>query len=76
MRIVDHRGDQNVGSAKTKLPVPAVGGEHFIGDDNERQMRELARDVRAVILPWGHQLAEEPPDELAGHNLRFFRGEL
>jgi hypothetical protein len=31
--------------------------------------------VRGVILPWGHQLAEESPKELAGHYLRFFAGE-
>ena len=70
-------GDQNRESAKKKLPMPvlAVGSEHFIGADNERQMREVADDVRAVILPWGHQLAEESPDELAGHYLRFFAGE-
>ncbi|MCW2721720.1 hypothetical protein [Pseudonocardia sp.] len=85
MRIVDqiHRatptdGDQNIESARTplRMPVPAVGSEHFIGADNERQMREVAQDVRSVILPWGHQLAEESPDEPAGHYLRFFGGEL
>jgi hypothetical protein len=35
-------------------------------------MREVASDVRGVILPWGHQLAEEGPDELAAHYLEFF----
>lgn len=61
-------GGQNRESARTRLPIPvlAVGSEHFIGADNERQMREVADDERAVILPWGHQLAEEPPEELAG----------
>jgi pimeloyl-ACP methyl ester carboxylesterase len=70
--------EQNREAAKAKLPMPvlAVGSEHFIGADNERQMREVADDVRGVILPWGHQLAEESPDELAGHYLRFFRGEM
>lgn len=69
--------DQNREAAKTKLtmPVLAVGSEHFIGADNERQMREVADDVRGVILPWGHQLAEESPKELAGLYLRFFAGE-
>ena len=69
--------EQNREAAKNKLtmPVLAVGSEHFIGADNERQMREVADHVRGVILPWGHQLAEESPDELAGHYLRFFAGE-
>jgi pimeloyl-ACP methyl ester carboxylesterase len=66
--------EQNREAAKTRLPMPvlAVGSEYFIGADNERQMREVASDVRGVILPWGHQLAEEGPQELAGHYLEFF----
>lgn len=68
--------DQNHESAKTKLtmPVLAVGGEKFIGTDNERQMREVAEDVRGITFPWGHQLAEECPDALAAAYLKFFRG--
>lgn len=70
--------DQNKESAKTKLtmPVLAVGSEYFIGEDNERQMREVAEDVSAVILPWGHQLAEEDPEGLTAAYLDFLgRGE-
>ena len=65
--------DQNREAAKTKLkmPVLAVGSEYFIGADNQRQMRELAEDVSAVILPWGHQLAEENPEGLAAAYLDF-----
>ena len=65
---------QNRESAKTKLtmPVLAVGSEHFIADDNERQMREVAESVRGVILPFGHQLAEECPEMLAAAYLDFF----
>jgi pimeloyl-ACP methyl ester carboxylesterase len=67
--------DQNHESAKTKLkmPVLAVGSEYFIGKDNERQMREVAENVEAAILPWGHQLAEESPEELAAIYLKFFQ---
>jgi pimeloyl-ACP methyl ester carboxylesterase len=67
--------DQNHESAKTKLkmPVLAVGSEYFIGTDNERQMREVAENVEAAILPWGHQLAEESPEELAAIYLKFFQ---
>lgn len=66
--------DQNHEAAKTKLkmPVLAVGGRDFIGEDNERQMREVAEDVRGVIFPWGHQLAEECPEDLAKAYLEFF----
>ncbi|WP_082803614.1 alpha/beta fold hydrolase [Kocuria palustris] len=66
--------DQNREAAKTKLtmPVLAVGSEYFIGADTERQMREVAEDVRGVLLPWGHQLAEEDPEALASAYLNFF----
>ena len=57
------------------MPVLAVGGRDFIGEDNERQMREVATDVRGAILPWGHQLAEEAPQELAKIYLDFFAEE-
>lgn len=67
--------DQNHASAKTKItmPVLAVGGEKFIGTDNERQMKEVATDVRGVVLPWGHQLAEECPELLAEAYLAFLK---
>ena len=67
-------GRQNREAAKTKLkmPVLAVGSQYFIAEDNERQMREVAEDVRGVILPKGHQLAEECPEALAAEYLKFF----
>ena len=69
-------GRQNKEAAKTllKMPVLAVGSEYFIGADNERQMRQVAEDVRGVILPRGHQLAEECPDLLAAEYLKFLKG--
>lgn len=68
-------GKQNRESAKTKLrmPVLAVGSQYFIGEDNERQMREVAEDVTGTILPWGHQLAEECPDDLVKEYLKFLK---
>jgi pimeloyl-ACP methyl ester carboxylesterase len=67
-------GRQNKETAKTKLkmPVLAVGSQYFIAADNERQMREVAEDVRGVILPRGHQLAEECPEQLAAEYIKFF----
>ena len=69
-------GRQNREAAKTrlKMPVLAVGSQYFIGADNERQMRQVAEDVRGVILPRGHQLAEECPDLLAAEYLKFLKG--
>ena len=66
--------EQNRAAATTPLemPVLAVASEPFIGADNERVMREVATDVRAVSFPYGHQLAEECPDELAAAYLAFF----
>jgi hypothetical protein len=55
--------------------VLAVGGRYAIGADIERQMREVARDVRGVLLPAGHQVAEEAPYETAQAYPSFFRGE-
>jgi hypothetical protein len=68
--------EQNREAARTKLamPVLAVASEPFIGTENERVMREVATDVRAVSFPYGHQLAEECPDELAAAYLDFFSG--
>ena len=68
--------DQNREAAKSRLPMPvlAVGSEHFIGADNERQMREVADDVRGVILPWGDQLAEESPTSSSGITCDSLRG--
>mgnify|MGYP001029746164 CR=1 FL=1 len=68
-------GRQNREAAKTKLkmPVLAVGSQYFIGEDNERQMREVAENVRGVILPRGHQLAEECPEQLAAEYIKFFK---
>ena len=48
-----------------EMPVLAVGSSHFIGEEVERQMDLVAEDVSGVLLDWGHQLAEECPQELA-----------
>jgi pimeloyl-ACP methyl ester carboxylesterase len=69
-------GKQNREAAKTPLemPVLAVASDAFIGADNERVMREVATDVRSVSFPYGHQLAEECPADLASAYLTFFSG--
>ena len=35
-------------------------------------MREVADDVRGVTVPYGHQLAEECPEQVAQAYLDFF----
>jgi pimeloyl-ACP methyl ester carboxylesterase len=56
---------------KLDMPVLAVGSSHFIGDEVEHQMEYVADDVTGVTLDWGHQLAEECPEELAQELLEF-----
>ncbi|WP_375489885.1 alpha/beta fold hydrolase [uncultured Jatrophihabitans sp.] len=73
--LEDGRANRAAAETKLTMPVLAVGGRDFIGKDNERQMREVATDVRGAILPWGHQLAEEAPRELAQVYLDFFTEE-
>lgn len=76
-RAILQDAEQNREAAKRKLtmPVLAVGGRDFVGADAERQMREVAENVRGVVLPGGHQLAEECPKEVAREYLNFF-GEM
>lgn len=64
---------QNRESAKEKLtcPVLAVGGEAFIGRQVNHQMDLVAHNVLYEELPFGHQLAEECPHDLAQVYLRF-----
>ncbi|MGG1576072.1 alpha/beta fold hydrolase [Fictibacillus sp. NRS-1165] len=54
-------------ASKTKLqmPVLALGSKYFIAEECTREMNLVAESVEEVILPWGHQLAEECPEELS-----------
>jgi pimeloyl-ACP methyl ester carboxylesterase len=58
---------------KLEIPALAVGSTHFIGEEVETQMEYVAEDVTGVTLDWGHQLAEECPEELVDE-LREFIG--
>ncbi|PZG14456.1 hydrolase [Nonomuraea aridisoli] len=68
--------EQNRQAARTKLDIPvlALGGEAFIGERNETQMRLLAHDVTGHVFAAGHDLAEEVPDEVAEVVLPFLSG--
>ena len=66
-RATLENGEWNKKAAETKLPMPvlAVGSKHFIADEVQRQMERVATDVSGVILDYGHQLAEECPEDFA-----------
>ncbi|MFF5589152.1 alpha/beta fold hydrolase [Streptomyces hygroscopicus] len=55
------------------IPVLAIGAEKFHGPYVEEQMKKLATNVTGLILPAGHQLAEEIPDQLAHSLLEFLQ---
>ncbi|MFJ1744918.1 alpha/beta fold hydrolase [Streptomyces sp. NPDC088116] len=67
----------NRAAARAPLPMPvlAVGGTYAVGDDPARQMREVATDVREVLLDTGHHPAQEAPRETAEACLGFFAGD-
>ncbi|WP_280239178.1 alpha/beta fold hydrolase [Nocardia abscessus] len=68
---------------KLKMPVLAVGGAHCmpegygVGEVVALSMRQMAEDVREVIIPeCAHWVPEEQPNALAKHLLDFFGEEL
>ncbi|AJZ84037.1 alpha/beta fold hydrolase [Streptomyces sp. AgN23] len=70
--------EQNRQAARTMLDIPvlALGGDAFIGERNETQMRLLAHDVTGHVFRAGHDLAEEVPDEVADVLLPFLADRL
>ena len=56
-------------------PVLAVGAQAYLGDAVSRQLTQVARDVRGVVIPAaGHNIALENPAALAQAYLDFFAG--
>ena len=56
-------------------PVLAVGAQAYLGDQVSRQLGQVARDVRGVVIPAaGHNIALENPAALAQAYLDFFAG--
>ncbi len=53
------------------MPVLAVGSEAFIGKEVGRQMEKVACKAEYQELKFGHQLAEECPEQLAIVYLNF-----
>jgi pimeloyl-ACP methyl ester carboxylesterase len=61
--------------SQTKLPMPvlAIGGDHANGEALGKQVKLVASNAAAVVLPnTGHWLMEESPQETVEALLRFF----
>ncbi|KAK5048275.1 hypothetical protein LTR84_005945 [Exophiala bonariae] len=74
-RATEQNVKANKESAKSKLqlPVLAVGSKDFIGQEVEKQMKNVAINVQYKELKYGHQLAEECPDKLSDIYLDFLK---
>jgi pimeloyl-ACP methyl ester carboxylesterase len=56
-------------------PVLAVGAQAYLGDAVSKQLAQVARDVRGVVIPAsGHNIALENPGALTRAYLDFFAG--
>ena len=67
--------EHNKENARTPLemPVLALGGDVGFGERTLESCRKVAKDVRGgVIERSGHWIAEEQPEQLADHLLKFF----
>lgn len=65
--------DRKWAERSLSMPVMAVGSQHFIGEENLRQMERVADDVRYVELDCGHSMALERPERLARELHGFFQ---
>ena len=67
------KANKDSARSKLQLPVLAVGSKDFIGQEVEKQMKTVASNVQYTELKYGHQLAEECPDNLSGIYLDFLK---
>jgi pimeloyl-ACP methyl ester carboxylesterase len=74
--LVDAEQNRQAAQSMLDVPVLALGGDAFIGERNETQMRRFAHDVTGQVFHAGHDLAEEVPDEMAAAVLPFLRRNL
>ena len=61
--------------SKLQLPVLAIGSKDFIGQEVEKQMKNVANNVQYKELKYGHQLAEECPNDLANLYVDFLKSQ-
>jgi pimeloyl-ACP methyl ester carboxylesterase len=69
--LQDAEQNRNSAQARLQMPVLAVGGRHFLGEQVARHLTEVADDVQEVVLDGGHDLAMECPQTLAPIVLQF-----
>jgi pimeloyl-ACP methyl ester carboxylesterase len=74
--LVDAEQVREASRTPLDVPVLALGGDAFIGERNETQMRAFTRDVTGRVFAAGHDLAEEVPDEVADAVLPFLRAHV
>jgi hypothetical protein len=65
------KDNKEAAKTKLKLPVLAVGSMDFIGKEVKKQMENVAENAPYQELNFGHQLAEECPEQLAKLYLEF-----
>ena len=65
-RAIDTSGAQNQQrkAKRLTLPVLVIGGATGIGEGAANTMKLVADDVRSVVIPSGHWVSEEAPDEV------------
>lgn len=71
---LDGEQNQTQFANKLNIPVLAVGGEAFFGDEVRHTVLPVAENVRGVVIKeCGHNPSLEKPNELADIYLSFFR---
>lgn len=69
----DAKYNQSHFKQKLRMPVLAIGGDKSFGDFTSLNWRNIAENVKGVVLKdCGHFVPEEQPKELTKHLLSFF----
>ena len=69
------KANKESATSKLQMPVLAIGSKDFIGQEVEKQMKNVASNVQYKELKYGHQLAEECPNDLANLYVDFLKSQ-
>ena len=70
----DAEDNRALSNHKLKMPILAIGSEYGIGDRLLKQMQQIAEDLNGIVVEKsGHYIAEEKPQFLVNHLLKFLR---
>ena len=69
------KANKESATSKLQMPVLAIGSKDFIGQEVEKQMKNVASNVQYKELKYGHQLAEECPNDLAKLYVDFLKSQ-